>query len=118
TQVIHSSTNGIHALKLIRPRTEPSMRIGVIAANTNWKYTSEDCGKWNGGPVLIDGLSAWPCSPTWPSTLPGSPRNVPRQPFVPKTPDPLWAPGWPAPIWDAPQPQPTRTSQTATKRRP
>src|ERR1700733_1641942 len=37
TNVIHSSTNGIQALKLMRPSTDPSIRIGVIAANTNWK---------------------------------------------------------------------------------
>ena len=36
----------------------------MIAANTNWKYTSEDSGKWNGGPVVIDGIVAWPSSPT------------------------------------------------------
>jgi hypothetical protein len=30
-------TNGIQARKLIRPRTDPSIRIGVIAAKTNWK---------------------------------------------------------------------------------
>jgi hypothetical protein len=58
TNVIHSSTNGIHALKLMRPNTEPSIRIGVIPANTNWKYTSEDWGKWNGGPEEIDGMAA------------------------------------------------------------
>ena len=39
------TTNGIQALKLKRPRTEPSARIGVIAAKTNWKYASVDCGK-------------------------------------------------------------------------
>ena len=32
-------------MKLTRPRIEPSIRIGVIAANTNWKYTSVDWGK-------------------------------------------------------------------------
>ena len=25
---------------------------GVIAANTNWKYASDDVGKWNGMTVL------------------------------------------------------------------
>ena len=84
TNVIHSATYGIHALKLTRPSTEPSARIGVIAANTNWKYTSEDSGKWNGGPVVIDGISAWPSSAVWLRTLPGSPRNVPRKPFRPE----------------------------------
>ena len=42
--MIHTSTNGIQALKFTRPSTDPSIRIGVIAANTNWKYTSADCG--------------------------------------------------------------------------
>src|SRR6202035_3043321 len=112
--VIQRSTNGIHALKLIRPSTDPSIRIGVIAANTNWKYTSDACGKWNGGPVVIDGISAWPSSPTCPSTLPGSPRNVPRKPLVPATPDPLCAIGWPNPILNAHRHQATSTRQNAT----
>jgi len=60
--VIHSRTNGIHALKLIRPSTEPSIRIGVIPANTNWKYTSEAIGKWKAGPSVTDGMIAWPSS--------------------------------------------------------
>ena len=47
-------------MKLTRPSTDPRARIGVIAANTNWKYMSEDCGKWKGGPVVIDGIVAWP----------------------------------------------------------
>ena len=34
---IQSGTNSSHALKLIRPSTAPSIRIGVIAAKTNWK---------------------------------------------------------------------------------
>ena len=60
----HRTTNGIQALKLIRPSTDPSIRIGVIAANTNWKYASVAVGKWNGGPVVIKGMLACPCSPT------------------------------------------------------
>src|SRR5271157_878253 len=101
TNVIHSATYGIHALKLTRPSTEPSARIGVIAANTNWKYTSEESGKWNGGPVVIDWISACPSSAVWLSTLPGSPRNVPRKPLVPNSPEPLCAIGCPKPILNA-----------------
>src|SRR4029077_170430 len=77
----HRSTNGIHALKLIRPSTEPSIRIGVIAANTNWKYTSEASGKWNGGPSVIDGMTAWPSSAPAERTVPDLPQNVSRKPL-------------------------------------
>ena len=35
--MIHSGTKTSQALKLIRPITLPMNRIGVIAANTNWK---------------------------------------------------------------------------------
>ena len=35
--MIHSGTKTIQTLKLIRPRTLPMNKIGVIAANTNWK---------------------------------------------------------------------------------
>src|SRR5207249_5678399 len=103
-----------HALKLTRPRTEPSARIGVIAANTNWKYTSVAIGKWNGGPVEIDGISAWPSSPTWPRTLPPSPHIVPRNPCVPNTPEPLWAMGLPKPILKAHRHQAISVRQKAT----
>src|SRR6266550_7818991 len=108
------STYGIHALKLTRPRTEPSARIGVIAANTNWKYTSVAVGKWNGGPVEIDGISAWPSSPTWPSTLPPSPHIVPRNPCVPNTPEPLCAMGLPKPILNAHRHQAMSVRENAT----
>jgi len=37
TTVLHNGTNSIQALKFIRPSTAPAMRIGVIAAKTNWK---------------------------------------------------------------------------------
>ena len=108
TNVIHSSTNGIHALKLMRPSTEPSIRIGVIPANTNWKYTSEDCGKWNGGPVLIDGIAACPSSAACPRTLPGLPQNVSKNPV----PLPI---GVPKPILNAHRHHATSTSAKATK---
>src|SRR5204862_1854184 len=103
----HRTTNGIHALKLIRPSTEPSMRIGVIAANTNWKYTSEDIGKWNGGPSLIDGITAWPCSAPVESTVPDLPQNVSKNPV----PCPI---GVPKPILKPHRPHATRTRQKAT----
>ena len=35
--VIQSGTKISHILKFTRPSTEPSIRIGVIAAKTNWK---------------------------------------------------------------------------------
>jgi hypothetical protein len=35
--VIHSGTKISQTLNLIRPMTLPMNRIGVIAANTNWK---------------------------------------------------------------------------------
>src|SRR4051794_22088135 len=83
--VDHRTTNGIQALKLMRPRTEPSMRIGVIAAKTNWKYAGVEVGKWNGGPVVISGMAAWPCSllalriaPGLPQMLAKNPCDVPR----------------------------------------
>src|SRR5947209_7210826 len=101
TNVIHTTTYGIHALKFTRPSTDPSARIGVIAANTNWKYASVDVGKWNGGPSVIDGISAAPSSPTWPRMLPPSPQSVPRNPCAPNTPPPLCAIEWPNPILNA-----------------
>src|SRR6266516_3535035 len=82
------STYGIHALKLTRPSTEPSARIGVI--------------------------SAWPCSPTWPRTLPPSPHIVPRNPCVPNTPEPLCAMGLPKPILKAHRHQAISVRQKAT----
>ncbi len=35
--MIQSGTKIIQAFRLIRPRTLPMNKIGVIAANTNWK---------------------------------------------------------------------------------
>src|SRR5947209_1860632 len=100
-------TNGIHALKLIRPSTEPSIRIGVIAANTNWKYTSEASGKWNGGPVVIDGMTAWPSSAPVDSTVPDLPQKVSKKPLP-------WPIGLPKPILNAHRHQATSTRQKAT----
>src|SRR6478609_3983234 len=83
------------------------MRIGVIAANTNWKYTSEDIGKWNGGPSVIEGITACPCSAPCESTVPDLPQNVSRKPW----PLPI---GVPKPILNAHRTQATRTSEKAT----
>ena len=47
--MIHSGTKISHTLNLILPITLPMNRIGVIAAKTNWKYTSELCGNLNFG---------------------------------------------------------------------
>src|SRR4030081_3749197 len=107
TNVIHTSTNGIHALKLIRPSTEPSIRIGVIAANTNWKYTSEAIGKWNGGPSVIDGITAWPSSAPAERTVPDLPQNVSKNPLP-------WPMGVPKPILKPHRTHATRTSEKAT----
>src|SRR4029077_19725840 len=70
-------TNGIHALKLMRPRTAPSIRIGVIAAKTNWKYTSVDFGKFHAGPPKpsTSGIAACFCISPWPRTDPGCPQK-------------------------------------------
>ena len=54
-----SGTNSIHALKLTLPRIDPSIRIGVIAAKTNWKYTSVEVGKCQSGPQhAVSGMFA------------------------------------------------------------
>ena len=52
TMVIHSGTIKSHALNFRRPTSAPKKRIGVIAANTNWKYASVAVGKWKGTNVL------------------------------------------------------------------
>src|SRR6267378_6294603 len=100
-------TNGIHALKLIRPSTEPSIRIGVIAANTNWKYTSEAIGKWNGGPSVIDGMTAWPSSAPADRTVPDLPQKVSKNPLP-------WPIGVPKPILKPHSTHATRTTEKAT----
>ena len=72
--MIQSGTKIIQTLKLIRPITLPMNRIGVIAANTNWKYISDDSGNLKLGiSPLSNGMFACPCSAIWPSTVRGSP---------------------------------------------
>src|SRR5580658_2786062 len=106
TNVIHRAVKGIHALKFTRPSTEPSARIGVIAANTNWKYASDDSGNLNAGPALpINGMFAWPCSCVWPRMFPGLPTNVDSR----LVPCPI---GWPNPILKAHR---THTMRTIAK---
>ena len=63
---------------------------------------------------MTDGIAAWPSSPTCPITLAGSPRNVPRNPLVPKIPDPLCAIGDPKPILKAHSPHAISVRQKAT----
>src|SRR5580700_3846951 len=64
-------------------------RIGVIAANTNWKYISEDSGNLKLGiNPFSNGMLACPCSAAWPRTDRGSPRKV-------------WTRGVPKPILNA-----------------
>src|SRR5437870_2475214 len=75
---------------------------------------SEDSGKWNGGPVVIDGITAWPSSAACPSTLPGLPMNVPRKPLAPNTPPPLCAIDCPKPILNAHRDHAMSTRQKAT----
>src|SRR5580700_4865453 len=55
-----------------------------------------------------------PSSPVWLSTLPGSPRNVPRKPLVPNSPEPLCAIEWPKPILNAHRHQTISVTQNAT----
>ena len=73
-----SSVNGIHALKFTRPSTEPSIRIGVIAANTSWKYMSVDDGK---SVVPTSGMFPCPCRSFGLSELPGWPMKLPKKPW-------------------------------------
>ncbi len=88
--MIHSGTKTIQALKLTRPSTEPMNRIGVIAANTNWKYSTEAPGSLK--PVLrispvfdtanpgiagsTSGMLAWPSSALAPRMVLGSPSTL------------------------------------------
>ena len=68
----------------------------------------------NGGPVVIDGMIACASSPVWLSTLPGVPRAVPRNPLVPKMPEPLFAIGLPKPILNAHRTQTISVTLNAT----
>src|ERR1700737_1990192 len=101
--VDQSATNGIQALKFTRPSTEPSIRIGVIAANTNWKYASDDVGNLKAGiPPLSSGMLARPVSCELPRIVPGMPMKVEKNP----EPDPM---GWPNAILN---PHNTHTTST------
>src|ERR1700731_247885 len=76
TQVIQAGTKRTHALKLIRPRTEPARIMTVIAANTNWKYTIVDMGKVRSGiPDAASGIIAGASSNTAGAAGLGLPRN-------------------------------------------
>src|ERR1700716_1870599 len=110
--VIQRATNGIHALKLIRPSTDPSINIGVIPANTNWKYTSEAWGNLKSGPVVISGIVALFCSAAWPRTLPGLPMKLPKNPVFES--DNPWK-GEPKPILKAHNTHTMRTTAKAAK---
>ena len=75
--MIQSGTKTIQALKLTRPRTEPMNRMGVIAANTNWKYSTDAPGSLKAGiSPLSSGMLAWPSRALAPRIVRGSPTNV------------------------------------------
>src|SRR5215469_9003189 len=64
-------------------------RIGVIAANTNWKYANDELGNLKFGiSPFSSGMFAWPCSAACPRMVRGSPRKV-------------WTSGVPKPILNA-----------------
>src|SRR3954451_18063426 len=107
TRLDQISTNGTHALKLIRPRTEPSIRIGVIAANTSWKYTSVDCGNVT---FETSGMFPWPISDELSSTGPGWPHMLARNPLS----APKICIGEPKPILNPHNTQATSTTANAT----
>jgi len=74
--VIHSGTKIIQTLKLIRPSTLPMNRIGVIAANTNWKYATEAPGSLKLGiSPFSSGMFAWPSRAFAPRMVRGSPTK-------------------------------------------
>src|SRR5947209_11936877 len=77
--------------------------MGVIPANTNWKYTSDDCGK---AKDPINGMFAWPCRDLCPSTVAGLPKNVEKKPWP-------WPIGVPKPMWKAHRTQTTSTTAKA-----
>ena len=58
----------------------------MIAANTIWKYASVEVGNANAGPVVIEGITACPCSPTELRIDPGLPHMFAKKlpPFAPK----------------------------------
>jgi hypothetical protein len=52
-------------------------RIGVIAANTNWKYSTDAAGNLKLGiRPFSSGIFAWPCKALAPRIVLGSPTNV------------------------------------------
>jgi hypothetical protein len=77
----HEGTNSAQALKLIRPSRAPPRMITVIAAKTNWKYTSDDIGKRSAGisPLSSGMLACWVRSVA-PATGWGTPTNVVARP--------------------------------------
>src|SRR5581483_7095284 len=110
---IQSGTKRSHALKLMRPSTDPSMRIGVIAAKTSWKYTSVDCGMLNAGPDVMFGIEAWFNRCLWSSTGPGWPMKLAKN-LESSPPLPLENPchGLPKPML---KPQSTHAMSTSAK---
>src|SRR5580698_8722638 len=59
--VIHTGQKIIHAVKFMRPSSEPAKMITVMAAKTNWKKTSVAIGKASGGmPEAAAGIVACP----------------------------------------------------------
>src|SRR5215469_18120960 len=76
TSVIHTGQKIIHAVKFIRPSTEPARMMTVMAANTNWKNIRVAIGKARGGiPEAAAGIVAWPVVNTAPVAKLGVPRN-------------------------------------------
>src|SRR3974377_1091934 len=76
TTVIHTGQKIIHAVKFIRPSTEPARIMTVIAANTNWKNMSVAIGKASGGiPDAAAGIVAWPVVNIADVAKPGVPKN-------------------------------------------
>src|SRR5580700_7248991 len=52
-------------------------RIGVMAANTNWKYSTDAAGSLKLGiNPFSSGMFAWPCNALAPRIVRGSPTNV------------------------------------------
>src|SRR5271155_5250261 len=76
TSVIHTGQKIIHAVKFMRPSTEPARMMTVMAANTNWKKISVAIGKARGGmPDAAAGIVAWPVVKRADVAKPGVPRN-------------------------------------------
>src|SRR5207302_5602859 len=76
TRVIHTGQKITHAVKFMRPRTEPPRIITVIAANTNWKKIRVAIGKVSSGmPADAAGITAWPVRKFAEVANAGLPRN-------------------------------------------